>query len=170
MKKNLILFIIFLSLSSCGTYRINKTSDFEKISDLSELNGSYYSDPYIGAKSGLIDFIDSNADTDIVTICFPDDHTFKISCLNNGVWETAEFKGKKKKKYFEIYFEKKQLIIPLILSRISVSRIRIGKYKNTNDLLIRNFLAQSGSFLIIAGGYEVEYPFVYRKMEDFTKK
>jgi len=41
MKKNLILFMISLSLSSCGTYAFFNTSDFGKIKDLSELNGTY---------------------------------------------------------------------------------------------------------------------------------
>ena len=166
MKHILILFIISLSLSSCGTYSVVNTFDFGKISDLSELNGSYFSDPYIGTKHRLIGYTGSNADTDFVTICFPDDHTFRISCLNNGVWEMAEFKGEKKEEYFEIYLERNTRIIPLIYSKISIQRIRIGKYKNTNDLLIGRFLAKSGNILIIADGYQVERPFVYKKMEE----
>ena len=75
---------------------------------------------------------------DSVTIQVPDNQTLLVSYSVNGTVFNREFKGKKKKKYFEIYFHKKQFIIPLIYGTVLVERLRIGRYKKTNDLLIRN--------------------------------
>ena len=195
MKKILILFIISLSLSSCGTFRINKISDFGKIKDLSELNGTYKNEdtPLTKTQStlrfffgtsvnrlqmlqlvGCLECLDEDIKTAIairksinsVTIQFPDNNTLLVSYSANGTVLSKEFKGKKKKKYFEIYFQKEQFIIPFIYGHVSVGRLRIGRYKKTNDLLIRHLSEQMGWFLIIAGGYGGERPYVYRKMEE----
>jgi hypothetical protein len=195
MKKNLILFIISLSLSSCGTYNFFNTSDFGKIKDLSELNGTYQNEdtPQTKVQSllrrlwgasenrlqmlqliGCLKCIDEDIETaiairrsiDSVTIQFSDNHTLLASYSVNGTILSKEFKGKKKRKYFELYFRKEQFIIPFIYGSVSVKRLRIGRYKKTNDLLIRNLSEQMGWFLIIAGGYGGERPYVYRKMEE----
>ena len=195
MKKILIFFIISLSLSSCGTFRINKTSDFGKIKDLSELNGTYRNEdtPLTKTQStlrfffgtsvnrlqllqlvGCLECLDEDIKTaiairnsiDSVTIQFPDNHTLLVSFSANGTVLSTELKGKKKRKYFEIYSHKEQFIIPLIYGHVSVGRLRIGRYKKTNDLLIRNLSEQMGWLLFIAGGYGGERPYVYRKLEE----
>ena len=194
MKKILILLIISLSVSSCGTYSFFKTSDFGKIKDLSELNGTYHNEdtPQIkapisrlfwGASEnrlqmlqlvGCLKCLDEDIEKaiairnsiDSVTVQFPDNHTLLVSFSANGTVLSREFKGKKKRKYFEIYFQKEQFIIPLIYGSVSVERLRIGRYKKTNDLLIRNLSEQMGWILFIAGGYGGERPYVYRKMEE----
>ena len=108
MKKILILFIISLSLSSCGTFRINNTSSFGKIKEMSELNGTYRNEdtPLTKAQSTLRFFfgasvnrlqllqlvgcskcLDEDIETaiairnsiDSVTIQFPDNHTLLVS-------------------------------------------------------------------------------------------
>jgi hypothetical protein len=198
MKKILILFIISLSLSSCGTFRINTTSDFGKIKDLSELNGTYRNEdtPLTKAQSilkvfwgasenrlkmlqlvGCLKCLDEDIETaiairesiDSVTIQFPDNHTLLVSFSANGTVLNQEFKGKKKRKYFEIYSHKEQFIIPLIYGHVSVGRLRIGRYKKTNDLLIRNLSEQMGWILFIGGGYGGERPYIYGKYIETTK-
>ena len=161
MKKILILFIISLSLSSCGTFRINKTSDFGKIKDMSELNGKYRNEDTLQRKEyrlqmlqlvGCLECLDEDIKTaiairnsiDSVTIQFPDNNTLLVSFSANGTVLSRELKGKKKRKYFEIYSHKEQFIIPLIYGHVSVGRLRIGRYKKTNDLLIRNLSEQMG--------------------------
>jgi len=195
MKKILILFIVSLSLSSCGTFRINNTFSFGKIKDLSELNGTYHNEdiPLTKAQSalrflwgpsvnrlqmlqliGCLECLDEDIETaiairksiDSVTVQFPDNHTLLVSFSANGTVFSRELKGKKKKKYFEIYFRKEQFIIPLIYGRVSVERLRIGRHKKTNDLLIRNLSEQMGWILFIGGGYGGERPYVYKKMEE----
>ena len=195
MKKVLILFIVSLSLSSCGTYSLYKTSDFGKIKDLSELNGTYHNEdtPLTKVQSalrflwgpsvnrlqmlqliGCLECLDKDIKTaiaiqksiDSVTIQFPDNQTLLVSFSANDTVFSREFKGKKKRRYFEIYFQKEQFIIPLIYGRVSVERLRIGRNKKTNDLLIRNLSERMGWILFIGGGYGGERPYVYRKMEE----
>ena len=199
MKMCLLLFVtIGMLFSSCGTYRFNKTSDFGKISDLSELNGTYQNKVW-KAKSGyevmsMIGFfagakelraytddtkeIGVYNDTDMeislnwvtyrnidtVTIRFLDDNTLQVSCLVNDTVFSKEFTGKKKKKYFEFYYSKKQLIIPFIYNYIEVDRLRIGRYKKTNDLLIRNLDEHIGFFLFLGTGHGGERPYVYKRI------
>ena len=195
----LILFVtISMLLSSCGTYRFNKTSDFGIISDLSELNGTYRNEPQISKKGweiGMIRLFFStkeivaynagnnemmayNIDIDLVairkeieqimdtvTLRFLDNNTLLVSCLINETVFSKEFKGKKKKKYFEIYYKKEKLIIPLIYSNIDVYRLRIGRYKKTNDLLIRNLSESSVSILFIGVAADAgERPYVYKRI------
>ena len=168
MKHILILFIISLSLSSCGTYRINNTSSFGKIKELSELNGTYQNQLYSWKKSrynilylfGCWERIDGDIDTaiaiqksiDSVTIQFPDDTTLLVSYSVNDTVLSKEFKGKKKRKFFEIYFEKDQFIIPFIFGRVYVERVRIGRYKKTNDLHIRYLYQRAGWLFFLSGG------------------
>lgn len=155
-----------ISLSSCGTYRINKTCDFGKISDLSELNGTYLNEELKGKGFRLMQFFDYRVKPDSIGISFPNDTTMLASYWDNGELVTQETIGKKKKKYFEVYYNKEQLIIPLIYSKISVQRIRVGRYKKTNDLLIRFLDEENASIFFIAGGYGGEKPYVYKKTEE----
>jgi hypothetical protein len=168
MKHILILFIVSLSLSSCGTYRINNTLSFGKIKELSELNGTYQNQLYNREKSrynilylfGCLKCLDENIDTalviqksiDSVTIQFPDDTTLLVSYLVNDTILSKEFKGKKKRKFFEIYFRKDQFFIPFILGSIDVRRARIGRYKKTNDLHIRYLDQRAGWLFFLSGG------------------
>ena len=224
-KQYFFIVVFMLFFSSCGTYNIFKTSDFGKISDLNELNGTYQNKPRISNKgwyvemamffanyrelmdnivlsdsamreaiheweilyrppkynSGVInDVVLSESikeqyrsfairrilsNIDSVMLLFPDNYTLVVSYLVNDTVYNAEFKGKKRKKYFEIYQSKKQIIIPLIYSNINVSRFRIGRYKKTNDLLIRHLNENFGNLLIIMGGEGGERPFVYKRIE-----
>jgi len=195
MKKILILFAISLLFSSCGTYQFFNTSDFGKIKDLSELNGTYLNEdtPQTKAQSilrhfwgasenrlqmlqliGCLQCLDEDIETaiairksiDSVTIQFPDNHTLLASYSVNGTVLSRELKGKKKRNYFEIYFHKKQFIIPFIYGSVSVERLRIGRHKKTNDLLIRDLSEQMGWLLFIAGGYGGERPYVYKRIGD----
>mgnify|MGYP007112265970 CR=1 FL=1 len=141
-------------------------SDFGKINELNELDGTYSNESLQKDGFRLTQLLGMGDNIDSLRIQFLNDTTLQSSYLNNdGVLIIRELKGKKKKKYFEVYFYKEQFFIPLIYSEISVNRLRIGKYKKTNNLLIRHFLEQSGNFLIITGGYGGEKPYVYERVE-----
>lgn len=180
---------MLLSLSSCGTYNSFNTYDFEKINDLSELNGTYQNkeeqhsswvswDGYrILQFLGCLECIDEDIETAIairdninsVAIQFPDNQTLLVSYSVNDTVLRTELKGEKKGNYFEIYFEKKQFIIPLIYGKVSVNRLRIGRYKNTNNLYIRRYNEQMWWVFIIAAGNKGgagETPYLYEKISD----
>ena len=182
---------MLVSFSSCGTYNSFSTYYFEKINDLSELNGTYLNEEVDSISGflwgshensqmltffGCLECIDEDIETaiairrsiDSVTVQFPDDHTLLASYSVNDTVLSTELKGEKKGNYFEIYFHKKQFIIPLIYGKVSVDRLRIGRYKNTNNLYIRNYNEQLDWFLIIAGGNRGagEKSYLYKKTSD----
>ena len=117
---------------------------------------------------GCLKCIDEDIDTaiaiqksiDSVTIQFPDDNTLLASFSANGTVLSKEFKGKKKRNFFETYFEKDQFIIPFIFGYVYVNRVRIGRYKKTNDLHIRYLDQRVGWLFFLSGeaddmfGYE----------------
>ena len=125
---------------------------------------------------GCLKCIDEDMDTarairksiDSVTIQFPDDNTLLVSYSVNGTVLSREFKGKKRRKFFEIYFEKDQFIIPFIFGHVYVDRLRIGRYKKTNDLQIRHLDQRVGWLLFLSGGADdmvgYENSFIYRKI------
>ena len=234
--KYFFIAVIMLVSSSCGTYQFFNTSDFGKIKDLSELNGTYRNEdtpqtklqsilrflwgtsedrrqmmdffhhskfiddivlsdsvireakqewenrymPLNFSSSVIDDIILSESikeeykpyaihrilsKLDSVMIQFPNNHTLVVSFLVNDTVYSAEFKGKKKRNYFEIYKRKKQLIIPFIYINVDVDRLRIGRYKKKNDLLIRHLDEETVFFLFIGTGHGGERPYVYKRIE-----
>ena len=61
------------------------------------------------------------------------------------------FEGKLKKKYFEIYFEKKRVVFPPIYWVVKVHRLRLGVAKDST-LITENFYDRSGMILMMAAG------------------
>lgn len=161
MNKYYWLLIWLLIFSSCGTMRFNKTSDFVKLKSPKELDGTYL-DRYQKNKSkydntgGLSFLFQINDSTDFFSIFVESPTKLSVSYINNkNQPKKAIFNGKMNKKFFEIYFKKKQSFIPLIYSSIDIRRIRIGKTKNGN-LLIKDFQDQSGNILFLGAGYSIE--------------
>jgi len=104
---------------------------------------------------------------DFITISIESDNKLIISYVDDSISEKITFNGKMKKKFFEIYFEKKQFFIPLICSRISIDRIRIGKTKD-GKLLIRNFDDHSGHILPVGGaGTSSETPYQFENQKQY---
>lgn len=148
-----LLFIAFF-FTSCGTMRFNKTSDFSAIKDVRDLNGSYSN--RLGNYS-ILSCFNIREYADFVTFASENPNEIKLIYNNDSTKQERTFSGQMKKNYFEIYFSKQQFFIPLIYSSCSIDRIRVGKSKNGN-LLIREFIDQSGNLLFLAGGYSRETP------------
>lgn len=175
--KNRVLILILSTflIYSCGTYRINNTLDFEEISNLEKLNGKYVANSEIRKKDessqnalGIFNVFKEN--TDFINLVFEEPNKLKLTYLldtNEGIVEKEVlFEGKRKKKFLEIYFSKKQFFIPLILSSVYIDRVRIGQDKN-GDLIIRNFHDNSGNLLFIGGGNAKESTYHFIKSEKY---
>lgn len=162
-KKFFILIASVFFIYSCGTYRINKTSDFKKTTNLDSLNGNYFSKPFPLKKNYNKDFFSlinkSNTQSDFFNLEFIDKNNLKISydeiVENKFVSKEIILKGKRKKKFFEVYFSKKQFFIPILYGNFDIDRLRIG-FDKTGKILIRNFSDGSGNILFIGGGFSGE--------------
>lgn len=172
------VFILILStflIYSCGTYRINNTSDLEEILDLEKLNGQYFAYSEIRTKDefsqnalGIFNVFKEN--TDFINLTFEEPNKLKLNYLidtNEGTVEKEVlFEGKRKKKFLEIYFSKKQFLIPIVFNSVYIDRIRIGQDRN-GDLIIRNLHDNSGNILFIGGGSGGEKAYYFKKSEKF---
>ncbi|MBC8111037.1 MAG: WG repeat-containing protein [Verrucomicrobia bacterium] len=165
MKISYILLIVILTLSSCGTMRFSKTSDFGSINDIKQLDG-YYLNRANSGKGNILRCFNIHEYADFVSITSIGTDKLKLVYDNDSAKQERIFTLETKKKYFELYFSKQELIIPIIYSSISIDRIRIGKTKN-GKLLIRKFVEQGGNLLLLGAGYsqkersEFEYSTAY---------
>lgn len=158
-----ILVFVFIS-TSCGTMRINKTSDFAAIKELKEINGYYLNR---GEKNhSILSRFNISEYADFISVTSENPNEIKLTYYNDSTKQERIFVGQMKEKYLEIYFSKRQSFIPLIYSSCNIDRIRIGKAKN-GKLLIRNFEDQSGNLLFLAGGYSVETPYEFSHAQEY---
>jgi len=158
--KYLFCIIIVLSAffsTSCGTLRFNKTSDFATLSDANKLDGYYYNwtEEYVGYydrpdRKNAVAFFEKDS-ADFIHMRTEGNNKLIISYTNTNGKHEEVYEGELKKKFFEIYYKKDQIIIPLIFSNINVDRLRIGKTKN-GELLINHFVEGFGNLLLFAGG------------------
>ena len=177
MKNNqLLLFVVVcltLIVNSCGTLRINKTSDFKKNTNLDSLNGKYFSIPFHSKNTSDKDFFllmnKYNTKSDFFNLEFIDKNNLKISydeiVENKLVPKEIILKGKRKKKFFEVYFSKKQFFIPILYGNFEIYRLRIG-FDKSGKILIRNFYDSSGNILFIGGGFSGETKSLFEKIEN----
>lgn len=171
-RKVFILIASVFFIYSCGTYRINKTSDFKKTTNLDSLNGNYFSKPFPLKKNYNKDFFSlinkSNTQSDFFNLEFIDKNNLKISydeiVENKFVSKEIILNGKRKKKFFEVYFSKKQFFIPILYGNFDIDRLRIG-FDKTGKILIRNFSDGSGNILFIGGGFSGESKSLFESVE-----
>lgn len=171
-KKVFILIVSIFLIYSCGTYRINNTSDFKKNTDLDSLNGKYFSKPFLLKNTYNQDFFSlinkSNTQSDFFNLEFIDKNNLKISydeiVDNEFVPKEIILKGKRKKWFFEVYFSKKQFFIPILYGNFDIDRLRIG-FDKTGKILIRNFSDGSGNILFIGGGFSGESKSLFESVE-----
>ena len=174
--KNILFFSILVSLLySC------KISEMVKIDNVSMLNGRYYtkSSPhkekqreYQNHMLRLLNVIEDIRPSYYVDIEFENNENLKISYLiyrNDTVLiETRYLQGKKRRKYWEVYFENESVNIPLIYGRVIKDRVRIGK-NTKNQLLIEKFNNNEGWVLFLGDGYELKSKNVFYHYEDYPK-
>ena len=172
--KNILFYSILVSfLYSC------KVSEMVKIDDISMLNGRYYtkSSPhkeqqgeYQNHLLRLLNVIEDIRPSYYIDIDFQDNEKLKISYpiyRNDTVLiETRHLQGKKRRKYWEVYFENESVNIPLIYGRVIKDRVRIGK-NTKNQLLMEKFTNNEGWVLFLGDGYALKSKNVFYHYEDY---
>jgi hypothetical protein len=132
-------------------------SDFATIKDIQDLDGYYLNRI---DKTSMLSCFNIRDYADFVTITSENPNEVKLIYYCDSTKQEQKFKGQMTKKYFEIYFSKRQVFIPFIYSSFDINRIRIGKTEE-GQLLIRKFIAQSGSIFIFEDGYSIETPYKF---------
>ena len=157
------ILIVILTLTSCGTVRINKTSDFAQIKDVTDLNGNYLNRT---SKNSILSRFDIKEYADFVTFACENPNEIKLIYHNDSTEREQIINGQMKNNFFEIYFSKRQFFIPLIYSSCDIERIRVGKSKD-GKLLIRDFSNQSGNLLFLTSGHSFETPYKFYNSTEY---
>ena len=172
--KNILFYSILVSfLYSC------KVSEMVKIDNITTLNGRYYtkSSPhkekqreYQNHMLRLLNVIEDIRPSYYVDIEFENNENLKISYpiyRNDTVLiETRHLQGKKRRKYWEVYFENESVNIPLIYGRVIKDRVRIGK-NTKNQLLMEKFTNNEGWILFLGDGYALKSKNIFYHYEDY---
>lgn len=167
-KTIFLLLIISSILNSCSTYKIIKNKNLVQLKK--NIEAQYLS------KSTFIDSIKTpqeiniqslfrlnNKDSNcIVLIDSNSDLIIKYKNVLGGV-EQRSFKGKFRRKYFEIYLEKKLIPFAPIYGLTSISRLRIALDKK-NNLIIDHYENHSGVILLMAGGSSNKEQFSFKQI------
>ena len=174
--KNILFFSILVSfLYSC------KVSEMVKIDDITTLNGRYYTKSiphkeqqgeYQNHLLRLLNVIEDIRPSYYIDFEFEDNEKLKISYpiyKNDTILvETKYLHGKKRRKYWEVYFENESVNIPFIYGRVIKDRVRIGK-NTKNQLLMEKFTNNEGWVLFLGDGYELKSKNVFYHYEDYPK-
>ena len=172
--KNILFFSILVSfLYSC------KVSEMVKIDDISMLNGRYYTKSiphkeqqgeYQNHLLRLLNVIEDIRPSYYIDFEFEDNEKLKISYpiyKNDTILvETKYLHGKKRRKYWEVYFENESVNIPFIYGRVIKDRVRIGK-NTKNQLLMEKFTNNEGWILFLGDGYALKSKNVFYHYEDY---
>ena len=172
--KNILFFSILVSfLYSC------KVSEMVKIDDISVLNGRYYTKSiphkeqqgeYQNHLLRLLNVIEDIRPSYYIDIDFQNNENLKISYPiyknDTTLVETRYLHGKKRRKYWEVYFENESVNIPFIYGRVIKDRVRIGK-NTKNQLLMEKFTNNEGWILFLGDGYALKSKNVFYHYEDY---
>ena len=172
--KNIFLFFILISLLySC------KVSEMVKIDDISMLNGRYYTKSVPHKESQgeyqnhllrLLNVIEDIRPSYYIDFEFEDNEKLKISYPiyknDTTLVETRYLHGKKRRKYWEVYFENESVNIPFIYGRVIKDRVRIGK-NTKNQLLMEKFTNNEGWVLFLGDGYALKSKNVFYHYKDY---
>ena len=172
--KNILFYSILVSfLYSC------KVSEMVKIDDLSMLNGRYYTKSvphkenqgeYQNHLLRLLNVIEDIRPSYYIDIDFQNNENLKISYPiyknDTTLVETRYLHGKKRRKYWEVYFENESVNIPLIYGRVIKDRVRIGK-NTKNQLLMEKFTNNEGWVLFLGDGYALKSKNIFYHYKDY---
>ena len=172
--KNILFFSILVSLLySC------KVSEMVKIDNVSMLNGRYYTKSvphkenqgeYQNHLLRLLNVIEDIRPSYYIDLEFEDNEKLKISYPiyknDTTLVETRYLHGKKRRKYWEVYFENESVNIPFIYGRVIKDRVRIGK-NIKNQLLMEKFTNNEGWVLFLGDGYALKSKNVFYHYEDY---
>ena len=174
--KNILFYSILVSfLYSC------KVSEMVKIDDISMLNGRYYTKSiphkeqqgeYQNHLLRLLNVIEDIRPSYYIDFEFEDNEKMKISYPiyknDTTLVETRYLHGKKRRKYWEVYFENESVNIPFIYGRVIKDRVRIGK-NTKNQLLMEKFTNKEGWVLFLGDGYALKSKNIFYHYEDYPK-
>ena len=172
--KNILFFSILVSLLySC------KVSEMVKIDNVSMLNGRYYTKSVPHKESQgeyqnhllrLLNVIEDIRPSYYIDFEFEDNEKLKITYPiyknDTTLVETRYLHGKKRRKYWEVYFENESVNIPFIYGRVIKDRIRIGK-NTKNQLLMEKFTNNEGWVLFLGDGYALKSKNVFYHYKDY---
>ena len=172
--KNILFFSILVSLLySC------KVSEMVKIDNVSMLNGRYYTKSvphkenqgeYQNHLLRLLNVIEDIRPSYYIDLEFEDNEKLKITYPiyknDTTLVETKYLHGKKRRKYWEVYFENESVNIPFIYGRVIKDRVRIGK-NTKNQLLMEKFTNNEGWVLFLGDGYALKSKNVFYHYKDY---
>ena len=172
--KNILFFSILVSLLySC------KVSEMVKIDNVSMLNGRYYTKSVPHKESQgeyqnhllrLLNVIEDIRPSYYIDLEFEDNEKLKITYPiyknDTTLVETRYLHGKKRRKYWEVYFENESVNIPFIYGRVIKDRVRIGK-NTKNQLLMEKFTNNEGWVLFLGDGYALKSKNVFYHYKDY---
>jgi len=172
--KNILFFSILMSLLySC------KVSEMVKIDNVSMLNGRYYTKSvphkenqgeYQNHLLRLLNVIEDIRPSYYIDLEFEDNEKLKITYPiyknDTTLVETRYLHGKKRRKYWEVYFENESVNIPFIYGRVIKDRVRIGK-NTKNQLLMEKFTNNEGWVLFLGDGYALKSKNVFYHYKDY---
>ena len=172
--KNILFFSILVSLLySC------KVSEMVKIDNVSMLNGRYYTKSvphketqgeYQNHLLRLLNVIEDIRPSYYIDLEFEDNEKLKITYPiyknDTTLVETRYLHGKKRRKYWEVYFENESVNIPFIYGRVIKDRVRIGK-NTKNQLLMEKFTNNEGWVLFLGDGYALKSKNVFYHYKDY---
>ena len=172
--KNILFFSILVSLLySC------KVSEMVKIDNVSMLNGRYYTKSvphkenqgeYQNHLLRLLNVIEDIRPSYYIDLEFEDNEKLKITYPiyknDTTLVETRYLHGKKRRKYWEVYFENESVNIPFIYGRVIKDRVRIGK-NTKNQLLMEKFTNNEGWVLFLGDGYALKSKNVCYHYKDY---
>ena len=166
MKYIFKVLIFLLTFTSCGTMKVNKTSNFSTINDIKDLEGHYLNHTNNGT---ILSCFTIRQYADFVSIISESPNEIKLTYYNSDSLAKQErtFTGEMKEKYFEIYFLKEGINIPFIFKNSNTYRIRIGKTKD-GKLLIGDYIDDSGYLLFLGAGSSTETSYIFSCAEDYN--
>lgn len=128
------ILLIVLILSSCHGKRL-ATKNFMLIDDFSTLDGRYINTE--NRLSHLFNLRHPEVNVDIIDVNFSGKDSLILSYVDIEGAKRVALKGKKKKNFFEIYFQNTRIFLPPLLISSQIDRLRIGKDKDENLLIYK---------------------------------
>ena len=162
MKAIIYLLLCFTLFASCVTPRRAGSPKPVKLTSEHALNGTYATRSHYAHNDGMgtqywENYVDLTRllgikdSTEFITLTVESPRVVKASYYTGNKRKEVRLEGKMKKKYFEVYFRKKRIFIPIIYSSTHVDRIRLGKTAK-GELYAHLYSEDSGNLLFLAGG------------------
>lgn len=167
-----VLLPVFVLVTSCAP-KIHKTFGFDKLLSVNELSGTYSGVSSVSLRhhrsfNVLSSFFIEDEMADLFTISFLGSNTltldYTIKDGENVKNEKLLITGKKVRNAFQIDLKKNEFFIPFLGGKSNLNLISIGK-NTKGDLIIENYMQQSGAILHVQFGQYYKDIRVFKKAE-----